>query len=148
MVEIYISTVEDYREEDNIISWRYPRKQLRVRLITEKDYLNVEITSETEGDNTVCWPYIGAEQYYLPLGEGKRIPAGEPVWIQHLAGQQLGVLEQLSMPFWISSDGEHCVLFIMEDPGIKHAVTVFMLRKMTRSWARKYIGIMWLKKID
>ncbi len=54
MVEIYISTVEDYREEDNIISWRYPRKQLRVRLITEKDYLNVEITSETEGDNTVC----------------------------------------------------------------------------------------------
>lgn len=116
MVEIYISTVEDYREEDNIISWRYPRKQLRVRLITKKDYLNVEITSETEGDNTVCWLYIGAEQYYLPLGEGKRIPAGEPVWIQHLAGQQLGVLEQLSMPFWISSDGEHCVLFIMEDP--------------------------------
>ena len=25
-------------------------------------------------------------------------------------------MEQLSMPFWISSDGEYCILYIMENP--------------------------------
>ncbi|NBH33469.1 molecular chaperone GroEL [Clostridiaceae bacterium] len=110
------NVIENYKEENNIISWQYPQKQLRVRLISEQDYLNVEITSEKNGDNTVCWPYISAEQYYLPLGEGKRIPAKDSNWIRYLDQQQVSVLEQLSMPFWISSNGEYCVLFIMEHP--------------------------------
>lgn len=108
--------VENYKEENNIISWQYPEKQLTVRLISEQDCLNVEIVSEKNGDNTVSWPYISAEQYYLPLGEGKKIPANDSVWIQYLDQQQISVLEQLSMPFWISSNGEYCVLFIMEHP--------------------------------
>ena len=108
--------IENYREEQNIISWQYPQKQLSVRLISEQDYLNVEITSEKDEDNTVHWPHISAEQYYLPLGEGKRIPASDSAWIRYLDQQQISVLEQLSMPFWISSSGEYCVLFIMEHP--------------------------------
>ncbi len=62
------------------------------------------------------WPYISAEQYYLPLGEGKRIPANDSSWIHFLDQQQIVIMEQLSMPFLISSNGEYCVLLIMENP--------------------------------
>ncbi|MCI9176461.1 MAG: molecular chaperone GroEL [Lachnospiraceae bacterium] len=107
---------ENYMEEGGVISWKYPDEQVSVRLVKEQNHLNVEITSESSQDNTLVWPHISGEQYYLPLGEGKRIPANDSSWIQYLDQQQIGVMEQLSMPFLISSQGEYCALIIMEDP--------------------------------
>lgn len=108
--------VEDYKEENGTVSWSCPQEQIQVRLSQKEDYLEVQITSETDGDNTFTWPYIAAEQYYLPLGEGKRIPADDSDWINYLDQRQVSVMERLSMPFWITADGEYCVLFIMENP--------------------------------
>lgn len=108
-------TVEDYREEDGVVTWRYPEAQIGVMLAPKDQYLEVQLTSEG-GDNSFVWPHIAADQYYIPLGEGKRIPAKDPAWINYLDEQQVSVMEQLSMPFWITSDGNYCVMFIMEHP--------------------------------
>lgn len=109
-------TVSDYKREENFVSWRYPDEKLSISLTTEEDYLEVEIVSEKDRDASFTWPVISAETYYIPFGEGKRIPAGDPVWQAYLKGQQFSVLEQLSMPFWVSSAGEYSVMFIMEHP--------------------------------
>lgn len=108
--------VENYKEENNHITWSYPEEQIKIDLTPKDNYLSVEITSEKTSDNTFVWPNISAEQYYIPFGEGKAIPADASEWKQYLNQNQLSVMEQLSMPFWISSNGEYCVLFIMEDP--------------------------------
>ena len=109
-------SVSDYKQEDNQITWSYPEEQIQVSLTQEEDYLSVEITSKSEEDNEFVWPNISAKQYYIPLGEGKRVPADDPAWQAYLNKQEFSVLEQLSMPFWISSAGEYSVLFIMENP--------------------------------
>ena len=153
--------VEEYREKDEGVSWRYQEEQIAVSVTPVDDYLSITITSETDSDNAFTWPEISAASYYFPFGEGKRVPADDPVWKDYLAGQtgrpessiyadsdgrqepsdtttqdsqtnaadqadaadtynppakEFPVLEQFSMPFWISSAGDHAVLFIMEDP--------------------------------
>lgn len=129
--------VEDYRKRDEEVSWRYQEDGIAVSVTPEDDYLSVTITSETDRDNAFTWPEISADSYYFPFGEGKRVPADDSVWKDYLAGQigqsapadqsnlagqsnppakEFSVLEQFSMPFWISSAGDYAVLFIMEDP--------------------------------
>ena len=106
----------DYQEKDGTVSWRYPGEGTSVAITPAEDYLSVTITSETEEDNTFVWPEISGETYYFPFGEGKRVPAGDSVFREYLNGQEFSVLEQLSMPFWITSSGEFSILYIVEDP--------------------------------
>lgn len=108
--------VENYTETEDMVSWDYPDENIQVQLTSKENYLEVQFTSTGSGDASFVWPSVSAEQYYLPLGEGKRVPTGDAVWIDYLNQKQVSVMEQLSMPFWISSDGEYCVLYIMEDP--------------------------------
>jgi len=108
--------VADYQEQGDQISWNYPKEQMEVLVKPEEDYLSVTLTAAGTGDQSFTWPHISADEYYLPLGEGKRIPANDPVWQNHLNGQHVSAMEQLSMPFWASTAGEYAVLYIMEDP--------------------------------
>lgn len=109
-------TVTDYEEREGRVSWRYKEEQVAVSLTPVDDYLSVEIRSEKEEDHSFTWPNITADTYYIPFGEGKRIPAEDAAWQTYLNKQEVTVLEQLSMPFWIASAGEYSVLFIMENP--------------------------------
>lgn len=109
-------TVANYEENGESVSWQYPEEDITVVLTPKEDYLSVEITSGRESDNSFIWPGVSAEQYYIPFGEGKRIPADDSVWKEYLDGEVFHVMEQLSMPFWISKSGKHSVLFIMENP--------------------------------
>lgn len=108
--------VEGYREEDGKVMWSYPEEQVRVEAASRDNYLEVKIVSETEGDNSFVWPCISADQYYLPLGEGKRVPADDAGWIEYLDQRQVSVMEEFSMPFWMAEEGDYCILFIMENP--------------------------------
>lgn len=54
--------------------------------------------------------------YYLPLGEGKYIPANDAVWKAYLDGQEFSVLENLSMPFLAVDLGERAQVYVMENP--------------------------------
>lgn len=108
--------VEQYEKQEDAISWRYPADHISVSLKPVDDYLSVTLISETTQDNAFAWPEISADSYYLPLGEGKRVPADDPIWKEYLSGQEFSVLEKLSMPFWASPAGEYAVLFVMETP--------------------------------
>lgn len=109
-------TVADYKESGDETSWRYPNEQIAVSIQPAEHYLGVAITSESDGDNGFTWPEISASDYFIPLGEGKRVPSDNGVWQSYLNGQEISVMEQLSMPFWASSIGDYAVLYIMEDP--------------------------------
>lgn len=108
--------VENYTETENGTTWTYTEEQVDVALEPQDGYLRVRMTSKTQEDNEFRWPEISGETYYMPLGEGKRIPAGDAVWGEYLSGQEFDVLEQLSMPFWASVQGDHAVLYILENP--------------------------------
>lgn len=108
--------VEGYSEKNDVISWTYPEEEMEVQLTKKENYLEVKITSLAETDHSFVWPSISADEYYLPLGEGKRVPANDTAWIDYLDQQQVSALEQLSMPFWISRYEGYDVLFIMENP--------------------------------
>lgn len=97
-------------------SWAYPDDDITVTITPEKDYLQVAISSVKETDNEFQWPNISGASYYIPFGEGKRIPQNDPVWNSHLSGNAYSVNEQLSMPFWVTADGDNAVLYIMENP--------------------------------
>lgn len=114
--EIENRTVTDYQKNGNTVSWRYPDDEIHVSLTQIQDYLSVEITSENDNNNSFTWPNISSDTYYFPFGEGKRVPAKDVNWQTYLNGQEFNALEQLSMPFWISSYEDYNLLFIMENP--------------------------------
>lgn len=109
-------TVAQFEASEQETSWKYPDEQISVSIRPKENYLNVSITSEAAEDNSFTWPNISAEHYYLPLGEGKNIPADNAVWNSYLNGQNFALLEQFSMPFWASVSGDYAVLFIAENP--------------------------------
>ena len=53
------------------------------------------------------------------------MPAGDAVFREYLNGQEFSVLEQLSMPFWITSSGEFSILYIVEDVYKRQVKVVF-----------------------
>lgn len=109
-------TVKDFEKTGEETKWQYPNEEISVSIKPEKDYLSVSITADAKSDQAFTWPHISSESYYLPLGEGKRIPAQDQVWKDYLKDQEFSVLEQLSMPFFASEYGNHAILFIMEQP--------------------------------
>ena len=108
--------VSQFQKTGDITSWIYPDDGISVSIEPEAGYLHVTLASQKEGDNQFLWPAVSGETYYIPFGEGKRIPADDAVWSEYLGGGTFTVLEQLSMPFWASAAGSHAVLYIMENP--------------------------------
>lgn len=97
-------------------SWSYPEEQIAVSVESMDEYLRVSISALAENDQDFVWPLVAGDEYFLPLGEGKRVPKDSSVWLDYLAGEKMHALEQLSMPFWATGYGENAVLFIMENP--------------------------------
>lgn len=54
--------------------------------------------------------------YYLPLGEGKYVPAGNEVWQEYLDGQEFSALENFSMPFVAVDKGDTALVYVIENP--------------------------------
>ena len=54
--------------------------------------------------------------YYLPLGEGKYIPADNAAWKEYLDGSLFEALESLSMPFVAVDRGDTALVYVMENP--------------------------------
>lgn len=54
--------------------------------------------------------------YYLPLGEGKYVPAGDAAWRDYLNGKEFSALESFSMPFVAVDCGDSALVYVMENP--------------------------------
>lgn len=108
--------VENFVQDETETTWEYPEEKIALSIKQETDYLYVTITSQTKEDNEFQWPNISGETYYMPLGEGKRIPQTDAAWNAYLKGNEFSVLEQLSMPFWAAVNGDSAVMFVMENP--------------------------------
>ena len=67
--------VSNVKEKDRT-SWEYPDQKGECR--EEKDYLNIEV--ESTGAESFTWPKVQAENYTLPLWEGKQIPSNDENW--------------------------------------------------------------------
>lgn len=103
--------VENLTETGGAVSWEYPDEKIAVTIKQNDDYLHVSIKSKTDSDNTFTWPKIYGDTYYMPLGDGKRILEKD----NHLKGKELNLLEEFSMPFWITVSGDSAVMFIVEN---------------------------------
>lgn len=101
---------------DNKMSWNYPEKQISINVRKEKDYLSVTATSMIEAENTLNFPVVSGEEYYIPLGEGKRIPVTDSVWNDYLTSMDFSMVEQLSMPFFSSVIGDKSLVYILDNP--------------------------------
>lgn len=108
--------VENFTQDDGVSSWYYPEEKIAVTITPEEDYLQVLIRSQGETDHEFNWPVIKGDQYYLPLGEGKRIPKDDPIWNGYLKGKSFAVMEQLSMPFWSAAQGDQAIVTVLENP--------------------------------
>lgn len=108
--------VENLMRKGERTTWDYPDEAVTVSVEPEDDHLLVTITSQAGADHDFIWPSISGDTYYLPYGEGKRIPGDDEVWNRYLNGQEFDVMEQLSMPFWAAAEGDYAVLYIMENP--------------------------------
>lgn len=108
--------VTDYNEKEGAVSWNYPDQQVSVGIRPQPNHLEVTITSLSGENNSFTWPLVEGESYYLPLGEGRLVPAGDATWGAHLRGSSVSVLEQLSMPFWAAAQGDSAVTVLLENP--------------------------------
>ena len=93
-------SVEMVKTGEEGMIWRYPDEKIRVAVSPADGYLSVEIDAETGQDQSFRWPDISADLYYSPVGEGKRVIAGQEEWNAYLNGRELAVNESLSKPFW------------------------------------------------
>lgn len=108
--------VSGLQTEEGRMTWRYPESRTAVTAENCGEYLSVSVAPETPEDSSFTWTALSAQSYYLPLGEGKRTPASNPVWEEYLTGQDFFVLEQLSMPFAAAELGDYAAVIVMEEP--------------------------------
>lgn len=108
--------VEDFVENENETSWTYPDEQVAVSITQQDGNLDVGIKSLNDEGLTFQWPNVVGEHYYIPFGEGKKIPADDQVWNQYLRNGSYSTIEQLSMPFWAVGDGNFAITYILDYP--------------------------------
>ncbi|MGL4741184.1 MAG: glycoside hydrolase [Sarcina sp.] len=108
--------VTDYKKIGNVESWVYPDKQVEVTLAKNNDYLDVSIKSLTNKANSFEFPNVESQDYTLPIGEGKYIPANNAEWKQFLNGYQNTTLSMFSMPFFALNTDNYAITYIMNNP--------------------------------
>ncbi|ONI44347.1 hypothetical protein AN641_07490 [Candidatus Epulonipiscioides gigas] len=108
--------VKEFQEIDNKSSWTYPDNNIAVDVEKMNDYLAVTISSTTVTDNSITWPIISGEEYYMPLGSGKQFKNNDSVWASYLSGKEFYVLEEWSMPFFATIQDDKAIVYIIEDP--------------------------------
>lgn len=109
-----IKKFKNFKQNNNNASWDYPEQNLSVVLEDKGDYISVDMTSHIN-ENSISFPSICAEEYYLPLGEGKRIPSRDKIWQKYLTSMDFPIIEQFSMPFFATKIGKKSIVYILEN---------------------------------
>lgn len=107
---------ENYSEDGGETKWSYAEDKTDISITAQDGYLAVNILSKTDEDHEFSWPSVSGQTYYMPYGEGKRIPADDPVWRDFFSQQELDILAEFSMPFWAVAEDDYAVVYILENP--------------------------------
>lgn len=109
-------TIENLMQNNDKTSWDYPEKQISVSMEQQKNYVSVSLTSTKQTENKITFPSVSGEEYYLPLGEGKKIPANDIGWGNYLTSMDFSMIEQFSMPFFATKVGDKALVYILDNP--------------------------------
>lgn len=104
------------KKTKNSISWESPEKGLQVAVTKQEDHLHVKITPQSEAAEVIEFPKIQGDQYYLPIGEGKSIPADNASWQSYFQeNRELDLNESFSMSFVAAAQNNTAATVIMEN---------------------------------
>lgn len=110
-----LPSVSDFQESEKLVTWNYGN-QLLVSVEKKADYLDVTVESKSQEEAAFTWPLVSGEAYMLPLGEGKYIKSGDPVWKEYLSDSELKGIESLSMQFFGVEKSEYNIVYIIKNP--------------------------------
>ncbi|MDK8182881.1 glycoside hydrolase [Paenibacillus sp. UMB4589-SE434] len=104
----------EYKQEAGRTEWTYPAEQIKVVIEKKDHYLDIQIQSL--GAEQFQWPTIQADDYLLPLWEGKRIPSNDPNWRQFLKEETLTWSESFSMNFMAMGMQKYALVYVVDNP--------------------------------
>ncbi|UNK20993.1 glycoside hydrolase [Paenibacillus sp. N3/727] len=107
--------VRNVKKTADRIEWTYPEDKVKV-IVQKKNYKYLDIRIQSIGAERFAWPTVQADNYMLPLGEGKRIPANDTNWKQFLKGEKMTWSESFSMNFMALNKKHYSLLYIVENP--------------------------------
>lgn len=102
--------VTNLKRTPSAISWTYPESKVSVSIEKKYDFLDINITSI--GATSFTWPQVQADNYTLPLGEGKYIPAKDPYWKEFLKDQTYKFIENFSMSFFALNKARYSIIYV------------------------------------
>lgn len=147
-----LGSIEEFEQNGNELSWKFPEKSLTVSFHLSRDALSVNFQSDVVGAFT--WPIISdtsIHAYILPLFEGSYVPSDDVRWLEFLIDRSpMNTTEGLSMPFWGLDCGECTLTYILtnqfnnsltfEDQQGKFAAR--FTHEFTRLWKKKEYGLL------
>lgn len=108
--------VANVKKVKNSISWEYPEKGLQVAVTKQDDHLQVKVVPQSEDAEVIEFPKIHGDNYYLPIGEGKSIPADNASWQSYFQeNSELDLNESFSMSFVAAVQNNTAATVIMEN---------------------------------
>lgn len=108
--------VDKVKKAKNQLSWEYPSENLRVKIEKQDDHLHVELTPTSKKVSEIDFPKIQGDTYYLPIGEGKRVPANDPNWQSYFKeNSPLDLNESFSMSFLSAVQKNTAATIVMEN---------------------------------
>lgn len=108
--------VTNFKKTKDVTSWTYPDQNIDVSITTKDNYLDVQIKSTKQGDNTFTWANISGPNYTLPIGEGKYIPSNNADWEKYLNGYKDTTMGMFTMPFFAVNKKDYSIMYIMNNP--------------------------------
>ncbi|MEB8383843.1 glycoside hydrolase [Enterococcus faecalis] len=108
--------ISDYKEEKDKVSWTYPKKGISVTVHNKNDHLSIELLTLDGQTKDFSFLNVKGNNYYLPIGEGKSIPADDQNWQKYFKEEKkLDLNEAFSMAFYSASQGDTTATVVMEN---------------------------------
>lgn len=116
--------VSDYEEEKNKVSWTYPKKGIAVTIYNKNDHISIELLTLDKQTKDFSFLNVKGNNYYLPIGEGKSIPADDHNWKNYFKNEkELDLNEAFSMSFYSASQ-EHTTATVVMENNFRKQLTI------------------------
>lgn len=109
-------SVDNFKEDREVISWTYPKQGLDVVVENQKKFIDVSFYNSSKTTSKVNWPNIEGDSYYLPIGEGKNIPSNDNIWKKYFKeNMELDLNEAFSMSFVSVVQDSSAAVIVMDN---------------------------------